>query len=173
MNILQVRLAVGGQDETNKVHRIQHCVTFSFVNPKMVFKWQNTFEETVCKVALKANELRNLCSESRKTSRTLGLKRNFLFFSFFLHDFKKIYNNGNVVYAERNPLNTSFFWVRFFLLFFFSFLALRSWKMSFSTSVWRKEVVQTKPLADVRSDVFILWRTKKKRKPVTLNFLKL
>lgn len=59
-------------------------------------------------------------------------------------------NNGNVVYAKRNPLNASFD-------FFFSSNvgSMLNGETKTSFSVWRKEVVQTKPLSDVRPDVFI------------------
>ena len=43
VNIIQVWLAGQGQAETNKVHKIQHCMTFSFV--QNVPKRQNTLEE--------------------------------------------------------------------------------------------------------------------------------
>lgn len=62
---------------------------------------------------------------------------------------KIIINNGNVVYAKRNPLNASFD-------FFFSNVgSMLNSETKTSFSVWRKEVVQTKPLSDVRPDVFI------------------
>lgn len=57
-------------------------------------------------------------------------------------------NNGNVVYAKRNPLNVSFD-------LFSNVGSILNCEMKMSFSVRRKEVVQTKPFSDVRPDVFI------------------
>lgn len=38
VNIIQVWLAIQGQAEATRVHIIQHCMTFSFVNQKLFLK---------------------------------------------------------------------------------------------------------------------------------------
>lgn len=85
-NIIQVWLAVQGQAEATKVHIIQHCMTFSFVNPKR----QNTFQETTSKVTLKSNVCRSeqVCFVRFehvfiKTSRAFWVKHSFQFFARF------------------------------------------------------------------------------------------
>lgn len=116
-NIIQVWLAIQGQAGATKVHIIQHCMTFSFVNPKWLLKRQNTFQEVVFKVSIKkclpqwaGQFVPSQVLVFIKTSRAFWLKHSFTFFFFFLHDFKNYINDSNViiVFAKRNPLNISF-----------------------------------------------------------------
>lgn len=89
VNIIQVWLALRGQAETNKVLIIQHCVTFSLVNPKRLLKtkylpWgrgQARAEKNWAKSEEPAAARGSVWSEyAWKTSRTFWLKHSFQFF---------------------------------------------------------------------------------------------
>lgn len=78
-------------------------------------------------------------------------------------------NDGNV--CKEKSIEFSFWGVSLFVFVFFFFSnvdTILNCRTSTGLSVWRKEVVQTKLLADVRSDIFILWQ----RKTIHRTFLK-
>lgn len=114
-NIIQVWLAIQGQAGA-KVHIIQHCMTFSFVNPKWFLKTK--YLPGGCLQSLNkemsAAVSRSVCSESGfsvyKNIQGFFDSNIALHFFFFLHDFKNYINDSNViiVFAKRNPLNISF-----------------------------------------------------------------
>lgn len=80
-SIIHVWLAERGQAEADRVHIIQHCMTFRLVNPKWFLKRQNTFQEAVFKARTKKKraESEKSAAVSSSVCSQSGLKHLGLF----------------------------------------------------------------------------------------------
>lgn len=162
LNIIQVWLAIQGQAGA-KVHIIQHCMTFSFVNPKWFLKTK--YLPGGCLQSLNkemsAAVSRSVCSESGFSvyKNIQGFFDSNIALNFFFFFFCMISKIILMIVMSLLFLQREIHWIfpSGVQLFFLCWYHLSNWKRRTRRSVWRKEVVQTKLLTDVWSDIFILW----------------